>query len=497
MNGSNQNEKNKIVVVGAGFAGLSAACLLAKDGYEVTVLEKNSTPGGRARSYSDSGYTFDMGPSWYLMPDVFEKFFGIFGKKPEDFFELVQLEPSYRIFFDDSVVDISGDLEKNLKLFDKFEKNGAEKLKRYLSEAKLKYEVAMREFINKDYSNIFDLVNWDVLSKGPKLTLFTSLDKYASKIFDSDKAKKILQYNVVFLGGNPKNTPAIYSLMAHVDLNMGVWYPMGGLISVVEALYKLGKSLGIEYKFGQEVTGINVTEGKADKVITKDAEYGTDLIVNTADYAFSETQLLPKKYQTYNQRYWEKRTLAPSGYMMFLGLDKKVKKLAHHNLMLDKDWTRHFDEIFEKPGWPENPSYYVSCPTKTDESIAPKGKDIIFVLVPVASDLNDSNEIREKYFDWVVTSMENYTGEQIKDHIQVKRIYTHRDFISDYHAYKGTALGLAHTLFQTAIFRPSNKSKKVSNLYYAGQFTNPGIGVPMALISAEIVRDLVKKNHGK
>lgn len=483
----------KISIIGAGIAGISVSALLANQGHKVTVFEKNSTVGGRARELKENGYTFDMGPSWYLMPDVFEQYFALFGKKPSDYYELIKLDPSYKVFLEETEFTVSPDLEKTYKFFDTLEPNGGEKLKKYLQEAENKYKIATHHFIDRPYQNFTELLDPQFLRLGNRLSVFENLDKYVSRYFESETAKKILHYTVVFLGGAPKNTPALYSLMSYVDLAQGVYYPKGGIISFVKGLEKLAIEQGVEFRFNSNVSKIIVQDGVARGIISNEKEEKFDLVVVNADYQFAETVLLEEKYQSYNYKYWEKAIIAPSAFLMYLGLNREPTNLEHHNLMLAHNWETHFDEIFENPKWPTKPSYYVSRPSKTDKSVVPEGKENIFVLIPIASGLEDTPEIRQKYEDFVFADLSRHIGFDISKEIDFKKVYTINDFKHDYNSYKGNALGLAHTLFQTAIFRPKNKSKKVSGLYYTGHYTNPGIGVPIALISAQIVSKLIKK----
>ncbi len=485
---------NKTVIVGAGFGGLAAASLLARDNHEVTVLEKNEQPGGRASVWKKDGYTFDMGPSWYLMPDVFEKFFAEFDKKPEDYMELVRLDPSYRVFFsEEEYVDISADLEKNLDLFEKIEPGAKEKMKEYMAKSKYEYDIAMRDFIYKDYKHLTDFFKPRLIVEGTKLHMFSKLDDYAQRFFESEKIRKILEYTIVFLGGSPYDSPALYSLMSHVDFNMGVWFPKGGMGKLAESMYKLAKEQGAEFVFNEPVEKIHVEGGVAKKIKTNKNTYKADTVVVNADYPWSETHLLDKKYRSYSDIYWDKRKIAPSAYLLFLGIDKQLKNFEHHNLYFHPEWVDHFDDIFKDPKWPKDFSYYVSCISKTDPMSAPDGCENVFVLIPVAPDLKDDEKTREKYFDMTIDHMEKLAGENIRDHIKVKRIFAHSDFSNRYNAYKGTALGLAHTLKQTAIFRAKQKSKKVKNLYYTGHYNHPGIGVPMVIICSQILAETLNK----
>lgn len=490
-----------VIVVGGGIGGLATASLLAKDGYKVTLLEKNKALGGRAHVWKKDGFTFDMGPSWYLMPDVFERFFAIFGKKPTDYMQLKRLDPAYKIFFSKSkTYSIKKDLKENIRIFDSLEKNGGKKFLNYLEASQYQYEVSMRRFIYQSYDSITSLrkfLNPKIVSDATSMRIYESIEKYGNRFFESDIAKKILQYNIVFLGGNPQNTPAMYSIMAHIDFNLGVWYPKGGMGKLVESLVALAKEQGVTIKIESEVTGFDFDINNIKSVKTNKDTIDADYVVMNGDYAYSEMNLLPSHLQTYKKSYWEKRTIAPSAYILYLGINKKIKKLVHHNLFLENDWMSHFDEIFKKPKWPNSPSYYVCASSKTDPTVSPKGMENIFFLVPVAPGLDDNDQVRSMYFDKILSHFEELVDENIRDHIVVKRVFSHRDFSSLYHAYKGSALGLTHTLLQTAFFRPRMKSKKVKNLYYVGGYTHPGIGVPMVIIASEILRDEFRKMKKK
>jgi len=484
----------KIIVIGAGYGGLATAALLGKKGFEVTVLEKNEQVGGRASVMREKGYVFDMGPSWYLMPDVFERYFALFGKKPEDFYELERLDPSYRIFFGaNEYVDIAADLGKNFALFESLEKDGEARLKRYLAQSQKQYDASMKGFVYRSYDDIFDPTFLQSLPSAMFMNFFESIGKYAKHFFNEEKARKILQYNIVFLGGSTSNTPALYAIMAHIDFNLGVWYPKGGFGAITEALVRLCKEYNVKIITESSVQKIEVENGLATGVMLQNGEKITaDTIISNADYAFTEMKLLPQGYNTYPQGYWEKKTIAPSAFIIYLGVNTKVTGLTHHNLFLDNDWESHFEEIFHNPKWPEAPSYYVSCPSKTDPTVAPAGKENLFVLVPIAPGIEDTEEIRESYFTKIMTHLENMINFPIRDHIEYKKIFAIKDFANRYNAYKGTALGLSHTLFQSAWFRPRHRSRKVKNLYYVGGYTHPGIGVPMQLITAEIMSKMIK-----
>lgn len=486
-----------VVIVGSGFGGLSSAALLAKNGFNVTVLEKNEGPGGRSSVYSEKGFVFDMGPSWYLMSDVYEKFYSEFGKKSSDFFQLVKLDPSYRIFiYDQKVFDLSADLEKNYQLFESFETGGGEKLRKYLESSRELYEFSIEEMLYKDYKSILDLLNGKLLIKSYKLHLWENLEDYINKQFESDEARKILKYAIGFLGGAPKNTPSFYHLVSHADLAMGVWYPQGGMRKVVQTLYDLAKSYGAQFKFNEPVEKLEINDNFVKKVITTTSSYQPDLVIVTADYPHSELDLLNPENQTYNQKYWEERAISPSAMVVYLGVDFKVDKLLHHNLFLNRDWETGFDYIFdpEKSAWPDNPSYYVNVPSKTDKTAAPSDSDTIYILIPLAPGMEDTPELREKLYNQILDDLESKIKINIRDHVQVKKLFAINDFKERYNAYKGTAFGLTHTLKQTALWRPAHRSKKARNLYYSGQYTHPGIGVPMVMVSSQIiVHDIMKK----
>lgn len=487
----------RIGVVGAGFSGLASAALLAKDGYEVTVFERNAGAGGRAGVLRTNGFCFDMGPSWYLMPDVFERFFSEFGRHPSDYYELVRLDPSYRIYFGPSdYVDVPGELDGVRELFEHHEPGAAAKLDEYLEVAEYQYGAAMREFLYKDYRSLFDFFNRRTMVEGRKLHVFQSMDDYARRYFASERLRRILEYSVVFLGGSPKNTPAMYSLLSHVDFNLGVWYPMGGIGSVVAALQALAESQGARILFDHEVLGIATERRNAKALRTIHGEYPVDAVVVTADYAHAELDLLSKSDRTYGERYWHSRTLAPSALLIYLGLSQPLEGLLHHTLSFEHDWMKHFDSIFHAPAWPDKPSYYICCPTKTDNTIAPEGGENLVVLVPLAVGLDDSDSVREKYADRIISSVECLIGQKIAPLVQSRNLFSQRDFMSAFRAFRGTALGLSHTLRQTAVFRPRRRSKRVKNLFYSGQYTHPGIGLPMTLISATVTAQTLAEEMG-
>ncbi|MDW8063823.1 MAG: phytoene desaturase family protein [Candidatus Caldarchaeum sp.] len=485
----------RTIVVGAGVGGLATAALLAKDGHEVTVVEKNENVGGRAGVFSRDGFTFDMGPTWYLMPELFDRFFAEFDRKTSDFYNLYRLDPSYRIFFDDGeIVDITPDLDENVRLFDRLEKDGGEKLRRFLDKCQDLYNSIIKT-LYLDLDSPFSFFHREILSQGIKINIFESLDSYVKKQFSSDKARKILLYSVGFVGTPPAKSPAFYAILNYVKIVQGVYFPEKGFRQVAEALYNLAKSQGVEFLLGQEVRKIDVVDGRARRVLFDGSSLEADAVVVNADYAYAETKLLDPRYRTYSEDYWGKRMLTPSALIAYVGLDRKMDSLVNHNVFLEKDWGENFYQIFDPryAKWPEYASYYVHVPSKTDKTAAPRDGEAVFILVPVGAGLEDGEDKREKLFNNVVRDLETKTGEKISDDIVLKQFFSVRDFANRYNAYKGSALGLAHTLRQTAFWRPRHRSKKVKNLYYTGQYTHPGIGVPMVLISAEIVRRKIAK----
>lgn len=485
-------------MIGSGFSGLSAASLLAQKGYDVTILEKNETPGGRARQYIRDGFVFDMGPSWYWMPDIFERYFSLFGKKPQDYFELKRLDPSYRIYWDDGTsTPIPANLDEFYKLFESLEPGSSDNLKKFLKEAAYKYDVGIKDLVFKPGNSIMEFADMRVIKGLFQLHLLKNFAKYIRKYFKDPKILQILEFPVLFLGAMPSETPALYSLMNYADIQLGTWYPMGGMYEVVKAMVKVAEEQGVKIQTNSEVVGVDIVNNGINKVKLKDgSSLDADVVVGSADYHHIEQHLLPKSHRKYSAAYWEKRTMAPSSLLFYVGVNKKIKGLDHHDLFFDEDFTRHAEEIYKTPKWPEKPLFYVSCASKTDPSVAPEGKENLVILIPTAPGLeNDTEEIRQYYFDVVMERMEKLLGEKIKDDVLFVESYAHSEFIKDYHSFKGNAYGLANTLRQTAILKPSLRNKKVKNLYYAGQLTVPGPGVPPSLISGEVVAKEIFKDH--
>lgn len=486
----------RIAVIGSGFSGLSAACFLAKGGFEVTVFEKNATAGGRARKFEAAGFTFDMGPSWYWMPDVFEKFFAHFGKTPADYYSLERLNPSYRIAYGkDDMLDVPASFEGLCSMFEGLEPGSSKYLEKFLEEGKYRYDIGIQKLVYKPGLSITELLDIDVIKNSFRLDLFDSISSYIKKNFKAPRLVQLLEFPVLFLGARPEKTPALYSLMNYADMVLGTWYPRGGMYTVIEGLISLANSLGVTFEYNSNVQQLNVNSTSITGCVVNDSFRPFDYVVASADYQHVEQQLLPPSHRTYSPSYWDKRVMAPSCLLYYLGVNKKIKNLLHHTLFFDQDFKKHADEIYVDPQWPTSPQFYISCPSKTDSNVAPVGCENIFILVPVASGLQDSDIVREKYFDIIMTRLEHIIGENIRDHIVFKRNYAHNDFIADYHAFKGNAYGLANTLGQTANLKPSIVSKKVTNLYYTGQLTVPGPGMPPALISGEVVAKELIKRH--
>lgn len=485
----------RVTIIGAGISSLSTASFLAKEGYDVTILEKNPTIGGRARQFSVDGFVFDMGPSWYWMPDVFEQFYNKFGYTTADFYELKRLDPSYRVFWqDDSFTNIPANEKELHDWFESLEKGSSPKLKKFLDEAAYKYEVGMKDLVYKPSLKVTEFADMRILKGLINLHLLSSFSKYIRRYFKNEKILSLLEFPVLFLGAMPKDTPALYSLMNYADISLGTWYPMGGMFNIIEAFERIAKENGVKILTDQEVTGIKYSGKKVTHVVTKQGTFETDVLISGADYQHTESKIMNGK-ANYNERYWDKRTMAPSCLLFYIGVDKKIDNLEHHNLFFDQPFEQHAKEIYKDPQWPSAPLFYVSAPSKTDPSVAPEGKENIFLLIPIAPDLKDDDAMREKYFEILMDRLEARTGTSIREHIVYKKSYCISDFKNDYHAFKGNAYGLANTLRQTAILKPSLKNKNLENMYYTGQLTVPGPGVPPSIISGEVVAKQVMKEH--
>ena len=489
----------KAVVIGSGFAGMSAASFMAKAGWQVTVLEKHVMPGGRGRLYKEDGFTFDMGPSWYWMPDVFERYFNQFGKKVSDYYHLIRLDPSYRVYYPDAPIDIPANYDELKQLFESIEKGSGEQLDAFLKEAHFKYEIGIHKLVHKPGQNLTEFLDLDLAKGLLKLDVFTSMKTHVGKFFKNKKLAQLMEFPVLFLGALASDIPALYSLMNYADIKLGTWYPDGGMFNIGDAMHKLAVELGVTFHFNCNVNKINVTNGVATSVTALQNNeaviFEADVVIGGADYHFIETKLLEEKHRTYSEKYWDKRVMAPSCLLYYIGLNKKLSGVTHHSLFFDVDFDKHGDEIYTNPQWPSEPLFYVSVPSVTDKTVAPSGCENLFFLIPVAAGLNgDTEEIRDHYFKKVVARYESFIGQSISGSIIHKKTFSVSNFKEDYNAFKGNAYGLANTLMQTSILKPSLKSKKVSNLFYTGQLTVPGPGVPPSLISGEVVSKEILKS---
>ena len=485
----------KIAIIGSGFSALSNACYLAKNGHKVEVFEKNDSLGGRARIKQIKGFTFDMGPSWYWMPDVFENFFNDFDTSVEDSYKLVRLDPSYRVFWKDQPDDIPAKIEELTHYFEKYEKGSGDKLKKFLSEAKIKYEVGMGDFVTKPSLSFTEFISLDIAKKATNLDLFKSISKHIRQYFKHPKLIELLEFPVLFLGAKPENTPALYSLMNYADMALGTWYPLGGMNKIVQSMVSVAKNLGVQFHTNSNVTEIITSDNKCTSIRVNQQIHHADIIVSGADYHHTEQKLLPESLRMYSKDYWNKRTMAPSSLLYYIGLNRKLDGIKHHNLFFDEDFSVHAEEIYDTHKWPKNPLFYICCPSKTDKNVAPVGKENLFFLIPVSTELKDTEKIKDAYFDQICNRLEKHTGTDIRPFIEIKESFAHSDFVSEYNSFKGNAYGLANTLRQTAFLKPRCKNDKLENLYYIGQLTVPGPGVPPAIVSGKIVANLIHQNH--
>ncbi|MBX7124385.1 MAG: phytoene desaturase [Cyclobacteriaceae bacterium] len=491
------SRQRRIAVIGSGFAGLSAATFLAREGHHVTVLEKNATAGGRARQFTAGGFTFDMGPSWYWMPDVFDRYFGAFGKKVADYYDLKRLDPSYRVYFSATEHwDVPSMMEGLRKKFESVEPGSGARLDQFISEGKFKYETGIQDLVFKPGRSLFELADMRVLKGIFKLHLLRSMATYIRQYFKDPRLIQLLEFPVLFLGASPENIPALYSLMNYADLALGTWYPMGGMNAIVRGMQRLAEEQGVHFRFSSEVTELKVSGNRITGVVVNGQTESFDYIVGGADYHHIEQKLLPLSHRKYSPAYWDKRVMAPSSLIFYLGISKRLKNLQHHNLFFDKPFAAHSHEIYKEPRWPSDPLFYACVPSLTDPSVAPPGMENVFILIPVAPDLPDNEVTRATYYEKVIGRMEALTGQDIRGSVVYQRSYAHTDFITDYHSFKGNAYGLANTLLQTAHLKPSLVNPRVRNLFYTGQLTVPGPGIPPSLISGEVAaRELLKQDR--
>lgn len=478
--------RKKITILGSGVSSLSCASFLAQAGHDVTILEKNDTTGGRARQFDAAGFRFDMGPSWYWMPEVFEKFYNKFGHTASDFYELVRLDPSYRVFWtDQSQTDIPADLGSFYALFDSLEPGSGARLEKFLREAAYKYDVGINDLVYRPGLKWSEFADMRILKGLFRLHMTSSFSDYIRKYFSHPKILSLLEFPILFLGAMPQKTPALYSLMNYADIELGTWYPMGGMHKIIEAFGQIAREQGVRIEVSQEVKGFQYDGKKITHAQTDTQQLASDYVVSGADYHHTDRKLI-NGFANYSDKYWSSRAMAPSSLLFYIGVNKRIDNLLHHNLFFDESFDQHAIDIYQKPDWPKAPLFYACCPSKTDPSVAPEGSENLFLLVPLAPDLEDSEAKRNEYLQILLDRLEKHTKTNIRDHIVYQRSYCIDDFKKDYHAFKGNAYGLANTLRQTAILKPSLRSKKLQNLFYTGQLTVPGPGVPPSIISGEV-----------
>ena len=483
--------KNTITIIGSGFSALAASCYLAKEGFDVTILEKNNTVGGRARQLVKEGFTFDIGPTWYWMPDVFEKFFADFGKKPSDYYHLDKLNPAYEVYFDkvDSI-KIPDNLHDIFAIFEKEEKGSANHLQSFLDNAEHNYDVAIKDLVYRPGISITELITPVTVRKANQF--FSSIRTTVRKNIKNSRLQQIMEFPVLFLGAKPSNTPTFYSFMNYADFGLGTWHPKGGMYEVVKAMANLAIDLGVKIETNQNVEKINVENGVVKSVVSNGNTILSDIVLSGADYHHTET-LLDEKYRGYSEKYWDSKIFAPSSLLFYVGFDKKIENVSHHTLFFDTEFDVHAKDIYDNPKWPEKPLFYASFPSITDASVAPEGQEAGIFLIPIAPGIEDTPEIREKYFQNIIGRFETLTNQSVSKNIIFTESFCVNDFVNDYNSYKGNAYGLANILTQTAFLRPKIISKKVKNLFFTGQLTVPGPGVPPSIISGKIVSDLIQK----
>ena len=488
----------KYTVIGSGFSGLSTAAYLAKEGHEVHVFEKNDTIGGRARQFKDKGYTFDMGPSWYWMPDVFDKFFKDFDKNPKDYYDLIELNPGFQIIFPEAhTLKLSSNWNEVLALFESYEPGSSKKLLSFMEEAEFKYNFGINKLVYEPGISLKEVCTSEIISNVFRLQLFKSYRKHVAKYFKNPFLIALLEFPVLFLGTAPAKTPAMYSLMAYSGIKQGTYYPMGGFAKVIDGMAQICKDLGVKFHLNSEIKDIVVENKKVVSIKTDSQEYKVDSLICSADYHHIDKEILPTHLSNYSEKYWDKRVLSPSCLIFYIGVNKKIDKLDHHNLFFDEDIDVHTNEIYVTKQWPKKPLFYVCCPSKTDPSVAPKNKENLFFLIPIAPGMEDSEAIRKTYFSKIIKRMERYCDHEIEKYIEYNRSYCINDFIQDYNSYKGNAYGLANTLSQTANLKPKIVNKHIDNLFYAGQLTVPGPGVPPSIISGNVVANYVMNHISK
>ena len=481
----------KITIIGSGFSALAASAYLAQSGYDVTVFEKNDAIGGRARQLKKDGFTFDMGPSWYWMPDVFERFFADFGKKTTDYYELIKLSPAYRVYYGiDDYVTIADNLTEIIAAFEAIEKGSGVLLQDFMARAKSNYDIAIKDLVYRPGVSPLELITPETAMKVGEF--FSNISRDVRKKFKNKRLIQILEFPVLFLGAKPSDTPSFYSFMNYADFGLGTWHPKTGMFDLVRAMESLAKELGVKFQTNANIEKIIVENKTAVAIQVNGERIDSDLVLSGADYHHTET-LLEQEHRAYTEKYWDSRVFAPSSLLFYVGFNKKIDNISHHALFFDVDFYQHAKDIYDEPQWPKEPLFYANFPSLTDKTAAPEGMESGFFLIPLAPGINDTEALREEYFDKIINRFETLTGQSIKNNIIFKQSFCKNDFVSEYNSYKGNAYGMANTLLQTAFLRPKLKSKKVKNLYFTGQLTVPGPGVPPALISGKLVSELINK----
>jgi phytoene desaturase len=485
----------KITIIGSGFSALAASAYLAQSGYDVTVFEKNDAIGGRARQLKKDGFTFDMGPSWYWMPDVFERFFADFGKKTTDYYELIKLSPAYRVYYGiDDFITIADNLTEIIAAFEAIEKGSGALLQDFMARAKSNYDIAIKDLVYRPGVSPLELITPKTAMKVGEF--FSNISRDVRKKFKNKKLIQILEFPVLFLGAKPSDTPSFYSFMNYADFGLGTWHPKTGMFDVVRAMESLAKELGVKFQTNANIEKIIVENKTAVAIQVNGERIDSDLVLSGADYHHTET-LLEQEHRAYTEKYWDSRVFAPSSLLFYVGFNKKIDNISHHALFFDVDFYQHAKDIYDEPQWPKEPLFYANFPSLTDKTAAPEGMESGFFLIPLAPGINDTEALREEYFDKIIDRFETLTGQSIKNNIIFKQSFCKNDFVSEYNSYKGNAYGMANTLLQTAFLRPKLKSKKVKNLYFTGQLTVPGPGVPPALISGKLVSELINKQFSE
>ena len=487
--------KHKITIIGSGFSAMAASCYLAKSGHQVTVYEKNASIGGRARQLKKEGFTFDMGPSWYWMPDVFERFFADFGKKTTDYYDLIKLSPAYRVYYGiDDFITIADNLEEIITSFEAIEKGSGALLKNFMAEAKSNYDIAIKELVYRPGVSPLELITPETAMKVGQF--FSNISRDVRKKFKNQRLIQILEFPVLFLGAKPSDTPSFYSFMNYADFGLGTWHPKTGMFDVVRAMETLAIELGVQFVTNANIEKIIVENKTAKAIVVNGETIQSDLVLSGADYHHTET-LLDQEHRAYSEKYWDSRVFAPSSLLFYVGFNKKIENISHHALFFDVDFYQHAKDIYDEPQWPAEPLFYANFPSITDKTAAPEGMESGFFLVPLAPGINDTEALREEYFDKIMDRFELLTQQSVKNNIIFKESFCKNDFVSEYNSYKGNAYGMANTLLQTAFLRPKLKSKKIKNLYFTGQLTVPGPGVPPALISGKLVSELINKQFSE